>query len=125
MAYVINLPTFKDERGSLTVVEKLLPFEIKRFYYIYNISQKRGGHRHKKTIQALICLNGKCEVYINNGMREETILLDMPSKCLILEPKDWHTMDNFTNESVLLVFASEFYDKNDYIEREYNLDDRV
>ena len=71
MAYIIDLPTFKDERGNLTVVEKLLPFDIKRFYYIYDVTEKRGGHRHKKTIQALICLGGSCEVYINDGEKEE------------------------------------------------------
>ena len=67
MAYIIKLPTYADERGSLTVVEKLLPFDIKRFYYIYNATSQRGGHRHKKTTQALICLGGSCEIYVNNG----------------------------------------------------------
>lgn len=119
MAYFIDLPTFEDNRGNLTVVEKLLPFEIKRFYYIYNVLDKRGGHRHKKTIQALICLGGSCEIYINNGTKEETVVLDTPSKCLIVDPKDWHTMDKFTEGSTLLVFASEFYDRDDYIEEEY------
>lgn len=119
MAYVIDLPTFKDERGWLTVMEKLLPFEIKRFYCIYDVTQKRGGHRHKKTIQALICLGGSCEVYVNDGLKKETFLLDNPSKCLLLEPKDWHTMDKFTKGSTLLVFASEFYERDDYISEEY------
>ena len=119
MAYIIDLPTFEDERGSLTVVEKLLPFDIKRFYYIYNVTDQRGGHRHKKTIQALICLNGSCEIYINNGKKEDYFLLNEPNKCLILDPKDWHTMDKFSNGAILLVFASEYYDKDDYIEEEY------
>ena len=119
MAYIITLPTFCDERGSLTVVEKLLPFDIKRFYYIYDVSSKRGGHRHKKTIQALISLGGSCEIYVHDGVKEEIFLLDSPSQCLILDPKDWHTMDNFSKGSILLVFSSEFYDKNDYIDKEY------
>jgi len=119
MPHIINLPTFSDSRGSLNVVEKLLPFEIKRFYYIYDVTDKRGGHRHKKTIQALICLGGSCEIYVHDGDMEETILLDSPSKCLILDPKDWHTMDRFTQGSTLLVFSSEYYDKNDYIDEEY------
>ena len=119
MAHIINLPTFSDARGNLTVVEKLLPFDIKRFYYIYDVTNKRGGHRHKKTIQALICLGGSCEIYIHNGEKEETILLDNPSKCLILDPKDWHTMDNFSQGATLLVFSSEYYDRNDYIDEEY------
>lgn len=119
MAYIIDLPTFGDTRGNLTVVEKLLPFEIKRFYYIYNVTATRGGHRHKKTIQALICLCGSCEIYVHNGENEEVIILDSPSKCLILETKDWHTMDNFSNGATLLVFSSEYYDKDDYIDEEY------
>ena len=119
MGYIFELPTFSDNRGNLTVVEKLLPFDIKRFYYIYDVTSKRGGHRHKKTIQALICLGGSCEVYINNNIKEETIILDSPNKCLILNPEDWHTMDKFTKGSILLVFSSEFYDKDDYIDEEY------
>lgn len=119
MAYVIDLPTFNDNRGNLTVIEKNLPFEIKRLYYIYNVSDKRGGHRHKKTVQALICLSGSCEIYINDGENEEVVILNTPAKCLIVECKDWHTMDGFSKDSVLLVLASEFYDKNDYIDEEY------
>jgi len=119
MAYLIELPLFQDNRGDLTVVEKLLPFEIKRFYYIYNIKKKRGGHRHKKTTQALICLGGKCEIYLNDGLEEKKIILDSPSKCLIVETKDWHTMENFSKGSTLLVFCSEYYDKEDYINENY------
>ncbi len=119
MAYIIELPTFSDKRGKLTVIEKVLPFEIKRVYYIYETKDKRGGHRHKKNTQALICLNGSCEIYINDGFKKETVKLDKPSKCLILEPKDWHTMDNFTDGAILLVLASEYYDINDYIDEEY------
>lgn len=122
MAHLINLPTYSDERGTLTVMEKLLPFEIKRFYCIYNVTSRRGGHRHRKTIQALVCLGGSCEVYVNDGLKEETVLLDSPSKCLILQPEDWHTMDNFSHGSTLLVFSSEYYDKDDYIYEEYRED---
>jgi len=121
MAYIMELPTFGDERGNLTVVEKVLPFDIKRFYYIYDATSKRGGHRHEKTVQALISLGGSCEIYVNNGDTEEIFLLDAPNKCLILDPQDWHTMDKFSIGSTLLVFSSEFYDKNDYIDEEYNL----
>ncbi len=119
MPYIIDLPTFVDKRGKLVVVEKLLPFEIKRFFYIYNIKSKRGGHRHVKTIQALISLGGSCEIYVNDGKKEEFYLLDTPNKCLILNPKDWHTMDKFSENCILLVFSSEYYDKNDYIDDEY------
>ena len=103
MAYIIELPTFSDGRGDLTVVEDLLPFEVKRFYYIYNVTSQRGGHRHKKTTQALITLGGSSEIYVNNGRSETLFLLNSPDKCLILEPEDWHTMDKFSEGSTLLV----------------------
>ena len=119
MAYLINLPTFNDSKGSLTVLEKLLPFEIKRLYYIYNVTDKRGGHRHKNNIQALICLGGMCEIYINDGIKNIIFVLDRPEKCLIIEAKDWHTMDKFSKGSSLLVLSSEYYDKNDYINKKY------
>ena len=119
MAYIIKLPTFTDRRGKLTVAEKVLPFEIKRLYYIYDATEKRGGHRHHKSIQALICLNGSCEIYVNNNIKDEIILLDSPDKCLIIDPVDWHTMDKFTPGSILLVFSSEYYDVNDYIDEAY------
>jgi hypothetical protein len=116
MAYLLSLPKICDERGCLAVAEKLIPFEIKRFYFVYNVKAKRGGHRHKKTIQALICLGGSCDIFISNKEKEEIIVLDSPEKCLILNPEDWHTMDNFSNGSTLLVLSSEYYDKSDYIE---------
>ncbi len=119
MAYIISAPTFIDERGSLSVVDNILPFNIKRLFYIYNATAKRGGHRHKKNIQALICLNGSCEIYVNDGKTESLFILDSPDKCLIVEAKDWHTMDKFSKGSVLFVLASEYYDKNDYIDEMY------
>jgi len=118
MAYVIKLPNFNDHRGCLTVIEKVLPFEIKRVYYIYNATQKRGGHRHKKTWQALISVAGSCEIYVGDGKEGKKYILDTPDKCLILAPADWHSMDNFSKDCVLLVLASEYFDPQDYIYEE-------
>ena len=119
MAHILELPTFNDERGSLTVIENLLPFEIKRLYYIYNSASQRGGHRHKTTTQALICIAGVCKVYVNDNESEREILLDNPTQCLILSPEDWHTMNDFSEGAILLVLASELYDENDYISEKY------
>lgn len=119
MAYFIDVPKFNDDRGSLCVVESLLPFSVKRIYYIFDVSGERGGHRHKRAVQALICLSGSCEVFVNNGIEKNNYTLDEPNKCLIVEPKDWHTMDGFSNAATLLVLASEYYDVNDYIDEPY------
>ena len=117
---MISINTFSDHRGNLSVIEKVLPFDIKRVFYIYGVDDSvRGGHRHHKTIQAAICLNGSCIISNNNGVRKEDFLLDHPSKCLLLETKDWHTMHSFTKGAILLVLASEYFDAADYIYEEY------
>ena len=115
----LDLPTFADGRGSLTVLENALPFQIVRSYWIYHVDGKmRGGHRHQKTMQALVALNGQVDVYMFDGVREETIILNQPSQCLLVEPKDWHTM-TIHAASVLLVMASRHFDKNDYLVTPY------
>lgn len=115
----LNLPTFTDSRGSLTVLETALPFEVVRSYWIYGADgQKRGGHRHTYTRQALVALNGSVSMYMNDGVTEETIVLNHPSQCLLVEPKDWHTM-TFRDGAILLVMSSHSYDRSEYIDTPY------
>ena len=122
MAHIIDLKTFTDKRGNLTVIEKVIPFEIKRVFYIYGVDDsKRGGHRHHKTVQAAICIKGSCTIYNNDGQKEEVFELNQPNKCLLIEPKDWHTMNNFSDDAILMVFASEFFDAADYIYEQYKI----
>lgn len=116
MAKLLNLQTFTDKRGNLTVIEKVIPFEIKRIFYIYGVDDsKRGGHRHYKTKQAAVCLTGQCTIYNNNGHNEQVYHLNSPDKCLIIEPEDWHTMYDFSENAILMVLASENFDPADYI----------
>ena len=120
MACLIKLKSFSDERGNLTVTENQIPFEIRRIFYIYGIDNSvRGGHRHKTTRQAAICLHGSCIVSNNDGKQKEDFLLDHPKKCLLLETDDWHTMHSFTPDAVLLVLASTPFDPADYIYEAY------
>lgn len=119
MAKLIVIPTFTDARGSLSVIEKQIPFLVKRIYYIYNVIGQRGGHRHKTTKQALICLGGSCKIFVDDGTDKRTYTLDSPDQCLLLDAKDWHTMQDFTTSATLLVLASELYDSSDYIDEKY------
>ena len=116
MAYLVDLTTFTDKRGNLTVIENILPFKIKRVFYIYGVDDSvRGGHRHHKTIQAAICIKGECKISNNNGNTMEIFHLNIPSMCLILEPTDWHQMFDFSKDAILMVLASENFDEKDYI----------
>ena len=116
---VLNLPTYTDPRGSLTVLENALPFQVVRTYWIFDADgQIRGGHRHTYTRQALVAVSGHISVYMNDGVSEETIMLDHPGKCLLVEPKDWHTM-TFSKNAVLVVMSSHTYDRSEYIDAPY------
>jgi dTDP-4-dehydrorhamnose 3,5-epimerase-like enzyme len=120
VAHLINLKTFCDQRGNLTVIEKVIPFDIKRIFYIYGVDTSvRGKHRHKRAIQAATCIQGKCTIWNNDGKKKEEFVLDSPDKCLILEPDDWHKMYNFSPDAILMILASEYFDANDYIFEEY------
>ena len=121
MAHIINIQTFKDSRGILTVLDNIVPFDIKRLFYIYSVDNTdRGGHRHHETHQAAICIQGSCEITNNNGRTTEIFTLDNPEKCLILLPEDWHVMHNFSADAILLVLASTAFDPKDYIYEPYD-----
>lgn len=117
---ILKIPTFSDSLGILSVIDGILPFSILRVFWISGADgQIRGGHRHKKTRQALISLHGKILIYLNNGISEKTIALSSSDQCLIVEPEDWHTM-TFGPDSVLLVLASHTYNRDDYIDKAYD-----
>jgi dTDP-4-dehydrorhamnose 3,5-epimerase-like enzyme len=116
MAEMITLPTFSDARGTLTVLEKCLPFEIKRVYWMYGLNgEERGGHRHLKTAQAAMCLQGACTFKIIKHSKEESYRLDKPYQCLLLPPEDWHELMDFAPNTIVLLVASEEFDKTDYV----------
>jgi hypothetical protein len=116
---LIGIHTFQDERGALTVFQDQIPFTVERIFWIYDSDGKiRGGHRHVKTRQALICLRGAVNIIVQNKIKKETIRLDRPNNALIIEPEDWHTME-FLDEAILLVLASTKFDIADYIQDGY------
>ena len=119
MARTIELKTAIDERGHLGVIEGEddIPFSIKRVFFIYDVPQnvERGKHRHRKNRQALVCVKGSCRIDVDSREVRETHVLDNPRKCLILDPVDWHRMSSFSADAVLVVLASEHYDRTDYI----------
>lgn len=122
MAEILSLKSIHEDRGSLTVIEKILPFKIKRIYYIYNVDDSiRGNHRHHKAIQAAICINGSCSISVQSSKDVDVVeyVLSNRKECLIINPEDFHAMYNFSKDAILIVLASENYDPEDYIYEKY------
>lgn len=116
---VIKFKNISDKYGSLVPIEskKDIPFNIKRIYYITDVESEvtRGFHSHKMLHQILICVKGSVKIRVKNPNEEEIYELNNNSKGLYIGPLIWREMFDFTEDAVLLVLASEYYDENDYI----------
>ncbi len=114
-----------DERGHLVVIEggQDIPFEIKRAFYIYGSDREvvRGQHANRKTEFVLINVAGTSKVRLNDGDGNEAIFcLNRPHTGIYLPTMVWKDMYDFSEDSVLLVLASEHYDPKEYI-RDYSV----
>ena len=124
MYCILNFEEKGDERGNLIVAEGEgidIPFAIKRVFYIYGSDANviRGQHANKKTEFVLINVCGTSKVKMTDGREEKIIVLDRPRMGLYLKSMIWKEMYDFSEDSIMLVLASEHYDANEYI-REYS-----
>lgn len=112
-----------DSRGQLVALEegKDIPFAIKRVYYMYDTQDgvHRGFHAHKSLKQILVCIHGSCKILLDNGYEKKIIPLEKPYEGLYIENAMWREMYDFSEDAVLMVLASDFYNEQDYI-RDYN-----
>lgn len=117
---IIKLPKFQDNRGIISVIEgrNNISFDIRRIYYLYDVPRglERGGHAHRKLQQFIIALTGSFDIIINDSVSKKTIHLNCSDYGLYLPSMIWQNINNFTFGSICLVLASEYYDKNDYID---------
>ena len=121
---ILEFSDLGDERGNLVVVEGSgfdIPFEIKRVFYIYGSDAEviRGRHANRRTEFVMINVSGKSKVTVDNGYEQKVIELDRPRMGLYLKTMVWKDMYDFSEDSVLLVLASEHYDAEEYI-RDYD-----
>lgn len=102
-----------ERRGNLSVIEEL-PFKIKRAFFIYNVplEEMRGGHAHKKCHQFFVAVCGAVLIRMGDG---KSFILDCPDIGLYVPPKNIININFLTENTTLLVLASDKYDENDYI----------
>ena len=119
---LIRLPLVKDMRGDLTVGEfgRSLPFTPRRYFMVMNVPSQevRGEHAHRECEQLLLCVRGRCQVMTDDGSVRREFTLDDPTLGLYLPPMTWGVQYKHSADALLLVFASHYYDADDYI-RDY------
>ena len=114
-----HLKTVQDMRGDLSVGEfsKEIPFIPKRYFLVFNVPSKetRGEHAHYNCHQFLICIKGRCAVVVDDGKTRAELALDTPDLGLYIPPLTWGIQYKYSSDAVLLAFASEYYNAEDYI----------
>jgi dTDP-4-dehydrorhamnose 3,5-epimerase-like enzyme len=120
---ILNFKPIGDARGCLISLEArhTIPFDIQRVYYIFDTKQgvDRGFHAHRELQQVAVAVKGACTMVLDDGASTSVIRLDDCTKGLYIGPGIWRVMKDFTEDCVLVVFASHYYDESDYI-RDYS-----
>jgi len=120
---VHRLPFVEDMRGNLSAgeFERTVPFPVKRYFLVFDVpsAEVRGEHAHRRCQQFLVCVRGSLSVVVDDGTNREEILLDAPNVGVHLPPMVWGIQYRYSEDAVLLVFCSEYYDPADYV-RDYS-----
>ncbi len=94
----------------------LLPFDPKRFFYIYGVPEgaQRGCHALKSDEELIVALSGSFKIRVEDGESATEFQLDRPDQGLYVPPLTWHVLHSFTAGAVCAVFASAAYNADGY-----------
>lgn len=108
-----------DPRGALTVgeVPTEVPFSPARYFAVYDVPsvELRGEHAHKCCEQFLICLHGSCRILLDDSRQRCEVTLDRPDVGVHMPAMIWGTQYRYSEDAVLMVFASRAYEADDYL----------
>lgn len=113
---LMNIPSFTDERGAISVMDKELPFEVKRVFWLHHIEEgkDRGAHALLESEEIMVAVHGTFVVDLDDTVNKTSILLDNPNKGLMIRPGIWFRTHSYKDDGVSLILASEEYARNKY-----------
>jgi len=121
LVQLVELQTIPMPNGILGVAEvsKHIGFPVHRAYYIRDVptGESRGAHGHKALRQCFLCLRGSVSLAISKNGRTETVRLTRPSQAAVVSAGCWRDLSDFSEDSVVIVLASDEYDEADYIRK--------
>ncbi len=114
-----RLVLVEDLRGALSACEfsSKIPFAPRRYFIVFDVPGKevRGEHAHRRCRQFLVCVRGSVSVVVDDGRTSEEVLLNRPDLGLYIPEMVWAVQYKYSADAMLLVFASDPYDAEDYI----------
>ncbi|MDD4881492.1 MAG: FdtA/QdtA family cupin domain-containing protein [Gallionellaceae bacterium] len=118
-ARLIAYPSHADHRGVLLPFQfDQMPFLPCRAFTVSSVPAGvgRGGHAHRSGMQMLVCLQGRIEILMRYRQEEAAFILEPSSFALVLEAGVWCQQRYLAEGTSLLVFASEPYDPDSYLD---------
>lgn len=114
--YQIEIPTFEDVRGAISVIDKELPFEVKRVFWLHHINegQSRGGHALLEGTELMCSLHGSFVLELFDGVDSIKITMDNPKVGIVIRPGIWFSTHDYRENGVSLILASEVYQRDRY-----------
>lgn len=117
----VELPLFDEEnRGKLVPIDldSVVPFEVKRSYYLWNVlaGRNRGGHAHTIEKEFFVCIRGRCSIHLSpDGTPPQKTTLYTPQMGIFVDNLVWHEFSDFSPDAMLLCFSSTPYLPDNYI----------
>ena len=113
---LINIPSFIDERGAISVMDKELPFEVRRVFWLHHINdgKERGAHALLDSSEIMVAVHGSFVVDLDDTEHKTSVLLDDPSKGLMIRPGVWFRTHSYKDDGVSLILAEEKYARDKY-----------
>lgn len=113
---LVDVPTFTDERGAISVMDKELPFGVKRIFWLHHIveGKDRGAHALLDSTEIIVAVHGSFVVDLDDAVNKTSVLLDSPDKGLIIRPGVWFRTHSYKEDGVTLVIAEEEYTRDKY-----------
>lgn len=113
---LIDVPTFTDERGAISVLDKELPFQVRRVFWLHHIKdgKDRGAHALLDSSEIMVAVHGSFIVDLDDTINKTSILLDNPSKGLMIRPGVWFRTHSYKDEGLSLILAEEEYARDKY-----------
>lgn len=113
---LVDIPTFTDERGAISVLDKELPFQVRRVFWLHHIQEgkDRGAHALLGSSEIMVAVHGSFIVDLDDTVNKTHVLLDDPSKGLIIRPGVWFRTHSYQEDGVSLILAEEEYARDKY-----------